>query len=149
MKKLRNQSYRKQIEIRDMGLCRCCGFTGSEAHHIIPITYDGEDKLENMIWLCGYCHRDAPNTKQEFFNYLMRGGSKTERILGMMVTLIEERNLEFQKVFPYCKDILKGFRNWDKTNSLEQFNLKDSMEVPDVDFSKEIAEYGVHILTKV
>lgn len=139
---IRNKSIIKQVEIRDMGLCRCCGFKGSEAHHVIPLIYNGEDSLKNLIWLCNFCHRNAPDTKQEFFEYIMRGGARTEGMLGMIVTFFEERDMDFHKFFPLTKQIIKWLRNVDKTNSLEKFNFKDSLEIKDVDFSEERNEYN-------
>ncbi len=138
---IRNKSLSKQIEIRDVGLCRCCGFKGDEAHHIIPIYMCGEDNVKNMVWLCHTCHRDSPNNKQEFFEYIVGGGARTERILGIIVTYLEERNMDFHKYFPITKQMIKWVRDVDKINSLEEFNLKDSLKIEDVDFTKESREY--------
>ena len=138
---IRNKSLIKQVEIRDVGLCRCCGFKGSEAHHIIPICMSGEDNIKNIVLLCSLCHRDAPNTKQEFFEYMMRGGARIERMLGKIITFLEEKNMDFHKFFPLTKQIIKWARDVDKTNSLEEFNLKDSLEIEDVNFTEERNNY--------
>ncbi len=139
---MRNQSLKKQIQTRDVGLCRCCGFKGSEAHHIIPLIFGGRDNVKNMVWLCSYCHRDAPDNKQEFFEYMLRGGARTERFMGMAVTYLEEKKMDFHKFFPLIKQVVIWLKNVDKTYSLANFNLKDSLKVKDVDFTKELKEYN-------
>ena len=137
MTSIRKQSLKKQVLVRDFGLCRCCGFKGDEVHHITPLVYGGGDNVENMILLCSYCHRDAPNTKQEFYEYMTKGGSKTERILGMIVNELEINGLEFHKYFPIFRQVIKWVKDVDRTNSIETYSLKDALEVNDVDFKEE------------
>jgi hypothetical protein len=45
---------------RDQGVCQVCvrPKTNIEAHHIIPLSENGEDALENLITVCVDCHRD-------------------------------------------------------------------------------------------
>ncbi len=36
-----------------------------EFHHIIPLIFGGNNKIENCILLCHNCHLAAPNIKDE------------------------------------------------------------------------------------
>lgn len=49
---------------RDEFTCRKCGREGDSqqlhAHHIHPEAAGGSDDLENLVTLCGHCHRFAP-----------------------------------------------------------------------------------------
>jgi len=54
-----------------------------EAHHIIPLCFDGKDELENLITLCNDCHHFAPNKKDEFKEYMK------EECNGTLTTLIK------------------------------------------------------------
>lgn len=55
---------RRSVESRDMGTCQCCGFGSGEddfmggfnAHHIVPVMYQGPDVKANLILLCKNCH---------------------------------------------------------------------------------------------
>lgn len=55
---------RRSVESRDMGTCQCCGFGSGEddfmggfnAHHIVPVMYQGPDMKANLILLCKNCH---------------------------------------------------------------------------------------------
>lgn len=50
---------RKVIIARDGGRCKKCGrTTGLEVHHITPVREDGSDEPENLITLCGVCHKE-------------------------------------------------------------------------------------------
>lgn len=44
---------------RDRGICQIClrPKTNIEAHHIIPLSEGGKDRLANLITLCVDCHR--------------------------------------------------------------------------------------------
>jgi len=58
---------RKVIE-RSGNRCARCGidfddgFKG-EFHHIIPVVFGGDNRMENCSLLCRSCHRIAPNLK--------------------------------------------------------------------------------------
>lgn len=55
---------RRAVESRDQGTCQCCGFGAGEedfmggfnAHHIVPVMYQGPDQKGNLILLCKNCH---------------------------------------------------------------------------------------------
>lgn len=55
---------RRAVESRDSGACQCCGFGSGEddfmggfnAHHIVPVMYQGADMKNNLILLCKNCH---------------------------------------------------------------------------------------------
>lgn len=55
---------RRSVESRDLGTCQCCGFGegeddfmgGFNAHHMIPVMYQGPDLKQNLILLCKNCH---------------------------------------------------------------------------------------------
>lgn len=144
MTKTRNKSIAKQVMIRDLGLCRCCGFQADEVHHIIPLVLGGEDTVKNMISLCSSCHYHAPNTKEEFYEYMNFGGDFMQRALGKITQLSIEAEqktngvLSFMKMFTLGKQILKFLQNLDFEDSIRKYNFKESLEVEDVDFSDVI-----------
>ncbi|NYZ77495.1 HNH endonuclease [Candidatus Micrarchaeota archaeon] len=49
---------RKKVYRRDSWTCRRCGATGVEvhAHHIVPFSKGGSDKLDNLETVCKDCH---------------------------------------------------------------------------------------------
>ena len=42
-------------------LCEHDALKGLERHHILPVYLGGSNELENLILLCGECHRQAPD----------------------------------------------------------------------------------------
>ena len=80
----RDKSLTQKALKRDKYVCRACGFFHDgklEVHHIIPIVQDGPDEIENLITLCRYCHRYAPEPER-FQAYLERGGAYKQAIVG-------------------------------------------------------------------
>ena len=45
--KLRNKNKVKQVLGRDLGICRACGFSGDEVHHIKPLFSGGDNEKGN------------------------------------------------------------------------------------------------------
>ncbi len=82
----RNRTFIKEVLLRDKFICQCCKLEGYEVHHIVPLCFGGQDKVENMICLCSLCHKHAPNSKEEFENYQMIGGRRYTLALGMFVS---------------------------------------------------------------
>lgn len=134
----RKKTLVKQVMKRDLGLCRCCGFKASEVHHVIPIIYGGNDELKNMVSICHECHRKAPDDKKEFKEYIDRGGARLQFLIGISITEIEKLNLNFHEYYPLVKQIINWCRDVDKTNALEKYNLKESLEIDDVDWNSRI-----------
>lgn len=63
----RNQTLATKIKKERNYTCEKCGYTPStdkanriEAHHVVPITFDGEDTKENIVILCKLCHKFVP-----------------------------------------------------------------------------------------
>lgn len=58
-----------KVDIRDNGRCRECGETyGVEHHHAKLKSSGGRNDPENLVLLCGWCHRlspDAPHMSRE------------------------------------------------------------------------------------
>lgn len=123
----RNRNLRDRVYLRDLGLCRCCGFKGDEVHHITPLVYNGEDTEENMVVLCGTCHKGAPDSKEEFDIYVKKGGKKHELLLGKLAIYCIDKDLNFSEVYVYFKKMLNCFKQVDITNAIESFNLKTSV----------------------
>lgn len=121
----RNKKLVKDVLKRDLELCKCCGFKGSEVHHIIPLILGGVDKAENMVTLCSFCHKYAPNSKEEFIEYVNRGGAKYEMLLGNFANICEKEGLEFHKHLPLFKKMLSAVRRIEHVNALETYNLKE------------------------
>lgn len=146
MTKTRNKSFVQQVIIRDLGLCRCCGFKASQVHHVIPLIFGGEDNPTNMIALCDRCHAHAPDNKKDFYEYMKIGGDKTLTHLGVIsqqAMITEQKSgggISFQFAFNLGKRIIGYLREVDRTNSLEEYRLIDSYQIPDVDFNEIITK---------
>lgn len=63
----RDHNLASQVKSKRDHTCEKCGYTPStdrsdriEAHHVVPIMFDGEDSKENIIILCNICHEFAP-----------------------------------------------------------------------------------------
>ena len=65
---------KKEVLERDNSKCQKCGFFGRteelETHHIKPKISGGKDEKENLITLCSICHYYAPDSEEDFKNYL-------------------------------------------------------------------------------
>jgi hypothetical protein len=121
----RNKTLVKKVLRRDIGLCRCCGFKGSEVHHITPLVFGGTDELKNMVCLCNYCHKHSPNKKEEFFEYMKRGGAKYEHIIGRVINKLDMEGKKLSQSFPEIKKTINILRKVDEVNALENYNLKE------------------------
>lgn len=125
----RNRYLRNQVLTRDLGLCRCCGFKANEVHHIKPLIYGGKDEARNMISLCSFCHKHAPNTKEQFKYYLNRGGAKYEFLLGSCINRCLLDGIDLQTIIPTFRQVVQIFREIEFTNARENINLKKWVEV--------------------
>jgi hypothetical protein len=132
----KKQTLSKQVQIRDIGLCRCCGFRGSEVHHVIPTIYGGKDEVTNMVYICHVCHIDAPDTKEDFYQYMNIGGSRLQKIWGTLILEFEKDNRDIIQVYPTIKKIIKSLQNVDLINAMEHYGYKKPMEIEDVDFGE-------------
>ena len=119
---------------RDIGLCRCCGFKGDEVHHIVPLSLGGIDEIENMITLCGECHRNAPNTLEEFKEYMRKGGSRLYKIIGKIVLDMEEKKVPFNEYYSLMLKVISYLRQVDINNAIETYGIKESLEIKDIKF---------------
>lgn len=119
----------KEVLLRDLGLCTCCGFEANEVHHITPLIYGGKDDINNMVSLCSYCHKNSPDTLEEFNNYKERGGARYEHLLGTFINNCIIKGFEFHKVYPKFKLIFSKLRELDQINCLEKYNIKKSLEM--------------------
>ena len=53
----------RQVDLRDRGLCRVCGFPGGHHHHIVFRSQGGTDTVGNLIVVCAWCHDDIHGRK--------------------------------------------------------------------------------------
>jgi len=56
---VRNKGLRLRVKERDEGICRQCGRYDAkgDGDHIVPLSMNGPDIIDNMQWLCRGCHR--------------------------------------------------------------------------------------------
>lgn len=50
---------RAAILARDGGCQRCGATVGLEVHHVVPLARGGSNAPDNLVTLCGDCHRGA------------------------------------------------------------------------------------------
>ncbi|MBU4348395.1 HNH endonuclease [Patescibacteria group bacterium] len=79
---------KNKVLARDKYTCQKCKTEDKtrskfEVHHVNPKYKGGEDKEENLITLCYICHRYAPNSIEEFNEYM------SSELDGMTDTLIK------------------------------------------------------------
>ena len=85
--KNKHQNWRKYLLKKQNGVCKICKRPFTDARlptldHIVPLSLDGDDSLENCQVLCEYCHRkkdgiiEADKTNQVKTN----GEKQDERI---------------------------------------------------------------------
>lgn len=61
------------------GLCQVCGQEGdTEAHHIVPLSADGPDTLNNLVELCLNCHSLAHNHRSSWRRKALEGIAKAK-----------------------------------------------------------------------
>jgi 5-methylcytosine-specific restriction endonuclease McrA len=62
----RDTALRKRALKRDEYTCQNCGKTNGEleAHHVVPISNGGRDRLSNIVTLCEECHKAAHGSKE-------------------------------------------------------------------------------------
>jgi hypothetical protein len=129
-----DKKLRVQVMIRDIGLCRCCGFKGTQVHHIVPLVYGGEDSTKNMVVLCDTCHRNAPDDKEKFAEYIHYGGARTIMILGSIVQIMENNHLDFKDAWPQAKYVINCLKQIDITNAIEEYGRRSlRLEIDDID----------------
>lgn len=76
---------RKQARMRDGNRCRNCGATAKlSVHHIVKARYGGRDTLDNLVTLCGSCHRRADAKPKA----ISSGASVTSRATGANTPVI-------------------------------------------------------------
>jgi hypothetical protein len=125
--------------IRDCGLCRCCGFKASHVHHIVPLVFTQDDTAKNMLALCDTCHWYAPNTKDEFIDYMNLGGAKTMMYLGMIVRKMEDNNIDFSMAKSIIKGLFNTLKNLDRRDMLEKYGKESlELEIDDCDLNKTV-----------
>lgn len=84
------QRKREAVRKRDLFMCRVCKDLGEintralEVHHIIPIKFDYERRLDetNLITLCPYCHERAERGEL-VRNYLFKLVKESEKEGGV------------------------------------------------------------------
>jgi len=90
---MKRKALRKKCFEKDNFTCQKCKVEDKkgkilEAHHKIPLVFNGKDELSNLITLCSDCHYFAPNNKEKFEEYL------NDETQGTLTTLIKA----FQKI---------------------------------------------------
>lgn len=55
----------EMVDIRDGGCCQECGSPNPEHHHIQFKSALGKDDPENIVSLCGWCHRYSPKSPHQ------------------------------------------------------------------------------------
>lgn len=126
--RIRNKTYVKLILKRDLGICQVCGFAGDEVHHIKPLICGGQDVLENMITLCSFCHRNAPETPEKFKEYIKIGGVKIPHLIG--IAMLNNSFTNFGEKFKVVKEIISAFQDIDQRHQALKYYCKESLDIP-------------------
>ena len=97
--KQRSQTVRKKTFEKDNFTCQKCKIQDItsltlEAHHIIPLYLEGENKLNNLITLCINCHHYAPDKKEQFEKYVKEEMTGTATILIKSIAKVRKEHPE-------------------------------------------------------
>ena len=79
-----DENIRKAVIFRDGCKCRECGKSNVklEVHHIKPRRLNGSNTLDNLITLCGKCHRKTEGNEEKYMQhyYAMLGSSDNKSL---------------------------------------------------------------------
>ncbi len=83
VKRNMRQAHRKLAV--ESGLCRICGRADAQPHHIVPRSLVQCDDPENIVGLCGLCHRDVHERVVDLGAHLTRAeGAKAVLLMGTL-----------------------------------------------------------------
>lgn len=124
---IRNKSIYKEVYKRDIGLCVCCGFRANTIHHIIPLSYGGNDIIDNMVCMCDVDHYYAPNNKDEFYEYVKHKGVKLDNIMGKVINDYYrneklQQDVDIRDVIKVCREFIIILREIDVKYCIEKYN---------------------------
>lgn len=112
----RDSSQVVAVKLRANGVCEWCKQPGFEtprgryleAHHVIPLNCDGDDKAWNMVGICPNCHREA--------HY----GIARDKLRDDFITLV------IQKHFPGDEALMDKLseKSWRITKNPSQFTKR-------------------------
>jgi hypothetical protein len=70
------ETIRRQVYLRDGFRCVMCGKkTKLHAHHVVPVQVSHDNSLNNLVSVCGHCHRKLESIG---FKILESGGHKDD-----------------------------------------------------------------------
>lgn len=114
----RNKGLSKKVLERDNYICQCCGLKASEAHHIVPLGREGKDEMDNIVALCGMCHKGCHKrgvySKEEFQKYKETGGFSWVYFLGLFANNCLIYGVDFNENMWICIKSWKLFKAIDK-----------------------------------
>lgn len=116
-----DSNLRRAVESRDSGTCQCCGFGSGEddfmggfnAHHMIPVMYQGPDMKNNLILLCKNCHGFVHDYETGRFNpdkrtYEAHLWVQKVVVLGNMLRKLRKKSIaDIKKVDPNTYNLLQ------------------------------------------
>lgn len=122
---------KKKVLLKSKGICAVCGiFRASEVHHIVPLCDGGENKEENLVALCDFCHDCVPGDRpdgyiDEFGIYKSSGGIlwfffRMGFLMGRM-----------QKTYDY-KEFIKATIDWKKSRRIFSKNFTGMRSPADI-----------------
>ena len=146
-KELFSDEVRKQIILRDEGVCRLCGDPGYCAHHIVP---RGGGSLENGIFLCESCHSLVHHFLSATKGYpfvnpkLIPAGplfndmcnSVLDQYIDITIRL-ENVNERLDRVVDYAENKVQTMKNKKKWLEMENAGLKNALKKIPVRIRKE------------
>jgi len=137
---------RKQVKQRDNSTCRYCGIFVLDGHvdHVIPVSRDGTNDLDNLVWSCPECnHSKGDKTLEEWGAILLDpiGCTKIE------ISEPEKPDCQFdlpirQKVLHrIAKAILKENRKFSRRNLSDILGETQFNKLLKVMLKEGLAEY--------
>lgn len=76
---------RRQVKKRDESICQYCGTEAQVGHvdHVIPLSRDGTDTIDNLVWSCRPCNLSKNNKLLDEWEYRPGSGPAMEQALDL------------------------------------------------------------------
>jgi hypothetical protein len=87
-------SIKQQCLRKAQDLCANCGNQAKHAHHIVPLSIGGTDKLSNLVALCEKCHSLIHDLRFTNHSHLTKQGLKKAKENGKKLGGLRPKTIE-------------------------------------------------------
>lgn len=146
---------KKDLEIkdkifkRDNYRCKVCGVKLClKVHHILSKEYGGNDEEDNLVTLCKWCEKWAPDDGEEEFElfkkdkyeYIFESLSDEKEFVNDFIILAVKNGFTFEQAKKFRKDMMKEFDIediYDEIEKEEERRSNNKKTIKDIEFNTE------------